>query len=86
MLLLLVSWALLRLSGGSRAIWAVNAGGHYHRSVDGVTYNADMPDMPGVTSDHGIHHVPLLARVHPQVIVYSLDFNSGKILLIQFKI
>eukprot|EP00116_Pleurobrachia_bachei_P003119 sb/3463381/ len=50
----------------ARAIWAVNAGGGAHRGVDGVVYGADPSNMPGVTSDHGIHHLPLLARVHPQ--------------------
>ena len=52
----------------ARAIWAVNAGGGAHRGVDGVVYGADPVHMPGVASDHGIHHLPLLARVHPQVL------------------
>ena len=50
----------------ARAIWAVNCGGQGHRSVDGVMYNADDTEV-GVASDHGVHHVPMLARVHPQV-------------------
>ena len=52
----------------ARAIWAVNAGGGAHRGVDGVVYGADPVHMPGVASDHGIHHLPLLARVHPQAL------------------
>ena len=51
----------------AQVLWALNAGGDSHRSVDGVLYNADHSEMQGVASDHGVHHVPLLARVHPQV-------------------
>jgi len=53
------------VTDAARAVWALNAGGAGHRSVDGVVYNADS-DIPGTTSDHGVHHIPLLARVHPQ--------------------
>lgn len=53
-------------SAGARSIWAVNAGGGAHRSVDGVVYNGDPEETAGTVSDHGVHHVPLLARVHPQ--------------------
>ncbi|XP_063674081.1 malectin-like isoform X2 [Bolinopsis microptera] len=66
MLYLLLSWLLVRGSDGARAIWALNAGGGSHRGVDGVMYKPDISDMPGVASDHGVTHVPLLARVHPQ--------------------
>jgi len=58
--------AAVRWSESVRAIWAINAGGPAHRSVDGVVYNADIDEMPGTVSDHGVIHVPLLARVHPQ--------------------
>jgi len=73
MLYLLLSWLLVRGSDGARAIWALNAGGGPHRGVDGVMYKPDISDMPGVASDHGVTHVPLLARVHPQVF---RTFNS----------
>ena len=68
-MLLWLSWLLVYLNSAdcARAIWALNAGGGSHRSVDGVVYNGDVADMPGTTSDHGVHHIPLLARVHPQV-------------------
>ena len=72
MLPLLISWMLLKGSDGARAIWALNAGGDAHRGVDGVTYKPDISDMPGVKSDHGVTHVPLLARVHPQVIALQV--------------
>ena len=57
---------LTSVTDAARAVWALNAGGSGHRSVDGIVYNADA-DIPGTTSDHGVHHIPLLARVHPQV-------------------
>ena len=63
----------------ARAIWAVNAGGGAHRGVDGVVYGADPSNMPGVTSDHGIHHLPLLARVHPQVTMGKGEGDRGSV-------
>lgn len=67
-MLLLFSCLLsyLNPTDSARAIWALNAGGGPHRSVDGVAYNGDVADMPGTMSDHGVQHIPLLARVHPQ--------------------
>ena len=75
MLPLLISWLLLKGSDGARAIWALNAGGGSHRGVDGVMYKPDVADMPGVVSDHGVTHVPLLARVHPQVSKTDITHN-----------
>lgn len=64
---LLLTWLLVKGSEAARAIWALNAGGGSHRGVDGVMYKSDFAEMPGIVSDHGVTHVPLLARVHPQV-------------------
>ena len=67
-MLCLVLWSMaLSVCNSANVLWALNAGGNSYRSVDGVLYNADIADMPGTASDHGVHHVPLLARVHPQV-------------------
>lgn len=63
--LLAVLLFLASESDAARAVWALNAGGAGHRSVDGVVYNADVA-VVGTPSDHGVHHIPLLARVHPQ--------------------